>query len=81
MSTWRSWLSLAIILAVLLGGCTAMAGDLAHWPGSLSAGFIMVLGKLANDRVRLLKWPMEFAFWSAILFIVCNLTWLHFKPF
>ncbi|MEJ8845584.1 hypothetical protein [Variovorax rhizosphaerae] len=80
MTAMRSWAVLAIVCAVLLGGCTALAGDVAHWPGSLPAIALMVLGKAANDRVKLLKWPMEFAFWSAILLIFCNLVYLHFKP-
>ncbi|MEJ8858944.1 hypothetical protein WKW79_30540 [Variovorax robiniae] len=80
MTAMRSWALLAIVCAVLLGGCTALAGDVAHWPGSLPAIALMVLGKAVNDRVKLLKWPMEFAFWSAILLIFCNLVYLHFKP-
>lgn len=80
MTAMRSWGVLAIICAVLLGGCTALAGDVAHWPGSLAAVALIAVGKAANDRVKLLKWPMEFAFWSAILLIFCNLVYLHFKP-
>ena len=80
MTAMRSWGVLSIICAVLLGGCTAMAGGVEHWPGSLSAVALIVVGKAANDRVKFLKWPMEFAFWSAILLIFCNLVYLHFKP-
>ncbi len=80
MTAIRSWGVLVIICAVLLGGCTALAGDVAHWPGSLAAVVLIAAGKAANDRVKLLKWPMEFAFWSAILLIFCNLVYLHFKP-
>lgn len=80
MAALRSWGVLALLCAVLLGGCTALAGDVAHWPGSLPAMVLVVLGKAVNDRVKLLKWPMEFAFWSAILLILCNLVYLHFKP-
>lgn len=76
----RSWVGLSVICAVLLGGCTAIAGDLAHWPGSLAAVALMLAGKPLNDRWQLLKWPMEFAFWSAVLMIFSSLVWLHFKP-
>ena len=79
-SALRSWGVLAIVCAVLLGGCSALAGGVDHWPGSAAAVALMIAGKAANDRVKLLKWPMEFAFWSAILLIFCNLVWLHYKP-
>lgn len=80
MTAMRSWMVLGIVCAVLLGGCSALAGGVDHWPGSLPAVALMVVGKAANDRVKWLKWPMEFAFWSAILLIACNLVYLHFKP-
>lgn len=75
-----SWATLALLCAVLLGGCSALAGGFDHWPGSAPALALIVVAKGANDRLRLLKWPMEFAFWAAILLIVCSLVWLHFKP-
>lgn len=80
MDSIRSWFVLAGVCTVLLGGCTAMAGGLSHWPASLTALALMVAGKIANDRRPLLKWPMEFVFWSAIGLIACNLVYLHFKP-
>lgn len=80
MALSRTWITLGIICSVLFSGCTAMAGGVDHWPGSLSAIVLISIGKLANDKVHLLKWPMEFAFWAAILFIASNLTYLHFKP-
>ena len=80
MEQSRSWIVLAVLCAVLLGGCSALAGGLDHWPGSGPALALIVAGKVANDRVGWLKWPMEFAFWAAILLILCNLVWLHFKP-
>ena len=76
----HSWIVLATLCAVLLGGCSALAGGVDHWPGSAAALALIVAGKAANDRARLLKWPMEFAFWSAIVLVACNLTYLHFKP-
>jgi hypothetical protein len=80
MATGRSWIVLGVLCAVLLGGCSALAGGVDHWPGSAAAVALIVAGKAANDRVRLLKWPMEFAFWAAILMIACSLVYLHFKP-
>ena len=79
-AAWRSWGVLAIVCAVLLGGCSALAGGIDHWPGSSAAIALMIAGKAANDRVKWLKWPMEFAFWAAILLIFCNLVYLHYKP-
>jgi len=76
----KSWIVFSVICATLVTGCSAMAGGLDHWPGSLSAVILMAIGKPLNDRFMWLKWPMEFAFWSAILFIACNLTYLHYKP-
>lgn len=76
----HSWLVLAILCAVLLGGCTAIAGDLSHWPGSLSAVALILMAKPLNERWQFLKWPMEFAFWAAVAMILCSLVWLHFKP-
>lgn len=80
MSTMSSWGVLAIVCAVLLGGCPAIAGGVDHWPGSLPAVALMVTGRVINDQVKLLKWPMEFAFWSALLLIFCNPVYLCFKP-
>lgn len=77
--TRARWLTLLLIMGGLAGGCTAMAGDLSHWPATLPAMALIFAGKLVNDRLRLLKWPMEFLFWAAILLIVANLTWLYFK--
>jgi hypothetical protein len=80
MTGWRSWAVLAAIYLLLVGACGAMAGGLPQWPGSLSYAVAMVAAKLLNDRLHLLKWPMEFVFWSAILFVALNLTLLHFQP-
>ncbi|MBZ0228027.1 MAG: hypothetical protein K8F58_06180 [Bauldia sp.] len=71
-------LGLVIIIGLLLGSCTVMAGDISHWPASLVAvGVIMAL-KIANDRVQILRWPMEFLLASAVTMIVINLTRLYF---
>lgn len=78
--TLRSWAVLALVCAVLLGGCSALAGGVGHWPGTGPALALIVAGKWANDRHALLKWPMEFAFWAAILMIACSLVWLHYAP-
>ncbi|SEO21923.1 hypothetical protein SAMN04488103_11523 [Gemmobacter aquatilis] len=79
-ATRANWLILLGIMAVLGGSCTAIAGDLSHWPATLPALLTILVAKLANDRLRLLKWPMEFLFWAAILMIVFNLVRLYFLP-
>jgi hypothetical protein len=68
---------LLVILAVLLGSCTAMAGDLSHWPASAPAVAAILAMKVANDRLRLLSWPMEFLLASAVVLIVANLARLY----
>ncbi|RBP18121.1 hypothetical protein DFR50_10163 [Roseiarcus fermentans] len=77
MSGKSSWFVLLGIILAMLGGCTAMAGDLQTWPASLTAVAIMLVAKIVNDRVRIVKWPMEFLFWSAMTMIVCNLAYLY----
>ena len=69
------------VMLFLVGSCTALAGDVQHYPATLPALAIMVVGKLLNDRFHIVKWPMEFIFWAAILLIVSNLIYLHFKEF
>lgn len=76
----KSWIVLLFILAFLLGSCTAMAGDVSHWPASLVAVILIVLLKFWNDRSRMLAWPMEFILFSAVILIVSNLTRLYFLP-
>lgn len=80
MKTTGTWVTLGIIFAVLFTGCSAMAGGVENYPASLAALALFVVGKTINDRTGTLKWPMEFAFWAAILFIACNLIYLHYKP-
>jgi len=77
MSRATSWIVLFVIALALLSGCTAMAGDVEHWPASLSAVIVMVVGKIANDRFHVVKWPMEFLFWSAMTLIFFNLFQLY----
>ncbi|MEX3013971.1 hypothetical protein [Gymnodinialimonas hymeniacidonis] len=81
MTGTRSWLVLGLIVIVLMGSCTAMAGNLEHYPASLPALVVMLVGKVLNDRFKLVKWPMEFILWSAVILILFNLIHLHFKPF
>jgi Na+-transporting NADH:ubiquinone oxidoreductase subunit NqrE len=76
----RNALVLLIILAFLLGSCTMIAGDLSHWPASLIAIGVIVVMKIANDRFRVVGWPMEFLLASAVTMIVINLTRLYFLP-
>ncbi len=71
-------LGLVIIIGLLLGSCTVMAGDISHWPASLVAVGVIVALKIANDRVQILRWPMEFLLASAVTMIVINLTRLYF---
>lgn len=74
-----SWFVLACIIVFLLGSCSMLAGGMQHWPASSAAVAAMVVGKTANDRYKLVKWPMEFLMLSAILLIVANLVQLYFK--
>lgn len=81
MTGTRSWILLSFFMLLLMGSCSAMAGDFAHYPASLPVLGLMVAGKLVNDRYRIVKWPMEFLVWSAVTLIFFNLVFLHFKPF
>jgi hypothetical protein len=76
----KSWVVLLIILGFLLGSCTLMAGDVSHWPASVVAVVAIVAMKLANDRAKVLAWPMEFLLAAAVTMIVINLTRLNFLP-
>lgn len=80
ISRTGSWVLLGAICLVLLGSCTVMAGDTAHWPASLPALLVMFFGKALNDRYHIVKWPMEFILWSAMTLIFFNLVYLYFKP-
>lgn len=68
------------IIAFLLSSCTAMAGDLSHWPASLIAVVLILIGKFANDRFKLLAWPMEFLLAAGVTMIVVNLVRLAIIP-
>jgi uncharacterized membrane protein YphA (DoxX/SURF4 family) len=72
-----SWMALCLILILLLGGCAAMAGDFSPWPACSLAVIAIVAGKIANDRWKIVKWPMEFLFWSAMTMIIVNLIYLY----
>lgn len=76
-SARANWLILLAIMAGLATGCSLMAGDLSHWPATLPALLAILVAKLVNDRIRLLKWPMEFLFWAAMLLILFNLVRLY----
>ena len=76
----RSWIVLLIILSVLLGSCSAIAGDLTHWPATLIAVIVIVAAKVANDRFKVLAWPMEFLLASGVTMIVINLARLYMTP-
>ena len=71
-------IGLLVILAFLLSSCTAMTGDVSHWPASVIAIIVIVAMKLANDRIKVLAWPMEFLLASAVTMIVINLARLYF---
>lgn len=73
-------IGLLVILALLLGSCTIMAGNVSHWPASLPAVIAIVFMKLANDRFKILAWPMEFLLASAVVLILFNLTRLYLLP-
>lgn len=76
----RDAVILLVIIAFLLGSCTVIAGDVSHWPATLIAVGIIVVMKIANDRLRVLGWPMEFLLASAVTMIVINLIRLYFLP-
>lgn len=71
---------LCLILALLLGSCTVMTGDVSHWPASLIAVVVIMAFKLWNDRVKLLAWPMEFLLAAGVTMIVINLSRLYMMP-
>lgn len=73
----RNAIGLLVILTFLLGSCTVMTGNVSHWPASLVAVGAIVALKLANDRFRVLGWPMEFLLASAVTMIVINLGRLY----
>lgn len=73
----KNAIGLLVIILLLLGSCTVMAGGTSHWPASLIAVVIIVVMKFANDRFRVLGWPMEFLLASAVTMIVINLTRLY----
>lgn len=74
----RNPIGLLIILLFLLGSCTVMTGDVSHWPATSLAVVAIVALKMANDRVQLLRWPMEFLLASAVTMIVISLGRLYF---
>jgi hypothetical protein len=71
---------LVLILALLLGSCTVIAGDVSHWPASLVAVLAIIALKIWNDRIKLLAWPMEFLLAAGVLMIIINLGRLYFLP-
>lgn len=73
----KNTIGLIVIIGLLLGSCTVMAGDVSHWPASLIAVFAIVAMKILNDRVQILRWPMEFLLTSAVVMIVINLARLY----
>ncbi len=73
----KNAIGLVVIIGLLLGSCTVMAGDLSHWPASAIAVAVIVVLKLVNDRVQILRWPMEFLLASAVIMIVINLGRLY----
>lgn len=76
----KSWMVLLGILAFLLSSCTVMAGDFSPWPACLVAVVLIVLAKIANDRFKLLAWPMEFLLAAGVTMIVVNLIRLALLP-
>ena len=77
MSRTASWSVVSALMSTLLASCAAMNGNVDHWPASLSAAAAMLVGKVANDRSHVVKWPMEFVFWSAITMVSFNLLYLY----
>lgn len=73
----RNAVGLLVIILFLLGSCTVMAGNVSHWPASVIAVAVIVAMKIVNDRVQILRWPMEFLLTSAVVMIVINLARLY----
>lgn len=73
----KNTIGLLVIVGLLLGSCTVMAGNVSHWPASLLAVVVIIVMKLVNDRVQVLRWPMEFLLASAVTMIVINLGRLY----
>ncbi|MBD9454972.1 MULTISPECIES: hypothetical protein [unclassified Rhizobium] len=71
---------LFIIMALLLGSCSVIAGGVSHWPASLVAVVVIIAMKLWNDRVKILAWPMEFLLAAGVTMIVINLARLYMLP-
>lgn len=76
----KSWLVLAVIVVLLLGGCSAIEGGTPPPMASLVAVALIVAMKFANDRIKLLAWPMEFLLAAAVTMIVVNLVRLYYLP-
>ncbi len=76
----KSWIVLCVILLFLLSSCTAIAGDTSHWPASLIAVFVILVVKIANDKMKILAWPMEFLLASGVIMILINLANLYLQP-
>jgi hypothetical protein len=73
----KNAVGILVIIALLLGSCSVMAGGFSHWPASAIAIALIVVMKLLNDRVQILRWPMEFLLASAVTMIVANLARLY----
>ena len=76
----KSWIVLAVIILLLLGGCSAIEGGPPPSYTSLIAVAMIVGMKVANDRIKLLAWPMEFLLAAAVTMIVLNLIRLYYTP-
>lgn len=76
----KSWVILLVILAFLLGSCTAMAGSIEPWPAILIATILIVGLKVWNDRSKILGFPMEFLLFATVIMIVVNLVRLYLIP-
>lgn len=76
----KSWLVLLIIVVLLSGSCSVLAGGVDHWPATAIAVALMIPLKILNDRMKWLAWPMEFLLIGAILMIVSNLGRLYVTP-
>ncbi len=76
----KRFIGLGVILLFLLSGCAAIEGGPPPPLTSVLAVAAIVGMKFANDRIRLLAWPMEFLLASAVLMIVFNLVRLYYMP-
>ncbi len=72
------WLFLVLYILGLFGGCTLLAGGVnMDWGPAFAFWTVLLVPlKMLNDRLKKMKWPMEFVTWTIVGLITMNLIWL-----